>query len=71
MDGTTTLQKLLVDAEAAGNSAAIQLASFKDAIEDEFAVSFVQFSHPSTWFSARHKIGSRHIFLAVFCQFRV
>ncbi|XP_017281415.1 outer dense fiber protein 2 [Kryptolebias marmoratus] len=36
-DGRTSLLKLLIDAEVAGNSAAIQLASFKDAIEDEFA----------------------------------
>ncbi|KAM4552775.1 outer dense fiber protein 2-like isoform 1-T1 [Odontesthes bonariensis] len=31
--------KLLIDAEAAANSAAIQLVSFKDAMEDEFADS--------------------------------
>lgn len=46
-DGKISLLKLLTDAEAAGSSAAIQLASFKDAIEDEFAVRFVEFSHPS------------------------
>lgn len=47
-DGKAALLKLLIDAEAAGSSAAIQLASFKDAVEDEFSVSVVQFSHPST-----------------------
>lgn len=61
-DGKAALLKLLIDAEAAGSSAAIQLASFKDAIEDEFSVSVVQFSHPSTWYSARNKIGSWNFF---------
>lgn len=32
-----------MDAEAAANSAAIQLVSFKDAMEDEFAVCYLQF----------------------------
>lgn len=32
------LLKIFADAEAAANSAAIQLVSFKDALEDEFAV---------------------------------
>lgn len=32
-----------MDAEAAANSAAIQLVSFKDAMEDEFAVCLLQF----------------------------
>ncbi|KAM6918434.1 outer dense fiber protein 2-like isoform 1-T1 [Xenentodon cancila] len=36
-DGKSTFLKLLIDAEAAANSAAIQLVSFKDAIENEFA----------------------------------
>ncbi|XP_061587135.1 outer dense fiber protein 2-like isoform X1 [Cololabis saira] len=36
-DGKSTFLKLLIDSEAAANSAAIQLVSFKDAIENEFA----------------------------------
>lgn len=32
-----------MDAEAAANSAAVQLVSFKDAMEDEFAVCLLQF----------------------------
>ncbi|XP_030608270.1 outer dense fiber protein 2 isoform X2 [Archocentrus centrarchus] len=34
-----TFLKILMDAEAAANSAAIQLVSFKDAMDDEYAVS--------------------------------
>lgn len=34
---------MLMDAEAAANSAAIQLVSFKDAIDDEYAVGLQQF----------------------------
>lgn len=34
--------QILKDAEAAANSAAIQLVSFKDAMEDEFAVCSLQ-----------------------------
>ncbi|XP_028448751.1 outer dense fiber protein 2 isoform X2 [Perca flavescens] len=37
--GKSPLLKTLMDAEAAANSAAIQLVSFKDAIEDDFADS--------------------------------
>ncbi|KAM9720020.1 outer dense fiber protein 2-like isoform 1-T1 [Menidia menidia] len=37
--GKRLFLKLLIDAEAAASSAAIQLASFKDAMEDEFANS--------------------------------
>ncbi|KAF7667204.1 hypothetical protein LDENG_00073190 [Lucifuga dentata] len=37
--GQSPLLKALMEAEAAANSAAIQLVSFKDAMEDEFAVS--------------------------------
>ncbi|XP_047446222.1 outer dense fiber protein 2-like isoform X1 [Mugil cephalus] len=37
--GESPFLKILMDAEAAANSAAIQLVSFKDAIEDEFADS--------------------------------
>ncbi|XP_041805171.1 outer dense fiber protein 2-like [Chelmon rostratus] len=38
-DGKSPFLKILTDAEAAANSAAIQLVSFKDAMEDEFADS--------------------------------
>ena len=38
-DGKSPFLKILMDAEAAANSAAIHLVSFKDAMEDEFAVS--------------------------------
>ncbi|KAM9349101.1 outer dense fiber protein 2-like [Symphorus nematophorus] len=38
-NGRSPFLKILTDAEAAANSAAIQLVSFKDAIEDEFADS--------------------------------
>ncbi|XP_042353896.1 outer dense fiber protein 2-like [Plectropomus leopardus] len=38
-DGKSPFLKTLLDAEAAANSAAIQLVSFKDAMEDEFADS--------------------------------
>uniref|UniRef100_UPI0037E87FCD outer dense fiber protein 2-like n=1 Tax=Semicossyphus pulcher TaxID=241346 RepID=UPI0037E87FCD len=38
-DGKSHFLKILTDAEAAANSAAIQLVSFKDAMEDEFADS--------------------------------
>ncbi|XP_041848546.1 outer dense fiber protein 2-like isoform X2 [Melanotaenia boesemani] len=38
-DGKSPLLKLLIDAEGAANSAAIQLVSFKDALEEEFAGS--------------------------------
>lgn len=34
------LMKTLMEAEAAANSAAVQLVSFKDAVEEEFAVCF-------------------------------
>lgn len=34
---------MLMDAEAAANSAAIQLVSFKDAMDDEYAVGLQQF----------------------------
>uniref|UniRef100_A0A3B4YVR5 Outer dense fiber protein 2-like n=1 Tax=Seriola lalandi dorsalis TaxID=1841481 RepID=A0A3B4YVR5_SERLL len=37
--GKSPFLKILMDAEAAANSAAIQLVSFKDAMEDEFADS--------------------------------
>ncbi|XP_069367053.1 outer dense fiber protein 2-like isoform X2 [Paralichthys olivaceus] len=37
--GTSPFLKTLMDAEAAANSAAVQLVSFKDAMEDEFADS--------------------------------
>ncbi|KAM3605419.1 uncharacterized protein V6R79_025529 [Siganus canaliculatus] len=37
--GKSPFLKMLVDAEAAANAAAIQLVSFKDAMEDEFAES--------------------------------
>uniref|UniRef100_A0A672Y6Z1 Uncharacterized protein n=1 Tax=Sphaeramia orbicularis TaxID=375764 RepID=A0A672Y6Z1_9TELE len=37
--GNSPLLKILMDAEAAANSAAIQLVAFKDAMEDEFADS--------------------------------
>lgn len=33
--------KVLTDAEVAANAAAIQLVSFKDAMEDEFDVGFI------------------------------
>ncbi|XP_074543932.1 outer dense fiber protein 2-like isoform X1 [Halichoeres trimaculatus] len=39
MDGKNSLLKILTDAEAAANSAAIQLVSFRDAMEDDYAVS--------------------------------
>ncbi|XP_049930685.1 outer dense fiber protein 2-like isoform X3 [Epinephelus moara] len=39
VDGRSPFLKTLMDAEAAANSAAIQLVSFKDAMEDEFAES--------------------------------
>ncbi|XP_078029233.1 protein BCAP-like isoform X2 [Epinephelus lanceolatus] len=39
VDGRNPFLKTLMDAEAAANSAAIQLVSFKDAMEDEFAES--------------------------------
>ncbi|XP_034558524.1 outer dense fiber protein 2-like [Notolabrus celidotus] len=39
MDGKSNFLKILTAAEAAANSAAIQLVSFKDAMEDEFADS--------------------------------
>ncbi|XP_051258328.1 outer dense fiber protein 2-like isoform X2 [Dicentrarchus labrax] len=39
VDGKSPFLKILMDAEAAANSAAIQLVSFKDAMEDEFADS--------------------------------
>ncbi|XP_035527288.1 outer dense fiber protein 2-like isoform X3 [Morone saxatilis] len=39
LDGKSPFLKILMDAEAAANSAAIQLVSFKDAMEDEFADS--------------------------------
>ncbi|XP_070830797.1 outer dense fiber protein 2-like isoform X2 [Chaetodon trifascialis] len=38
-DGKSPFLKILTDAEAAANSAAIQLVSFKDAMEDDFADS--------------------------------
>ncbi|KAK5919718.1 hypothetical protein CgunFtcFv8_023589 [Champsocephalus gunnari] len=38
-DGKSPFLKTLMDAEAAANSAAIQLVSFKDAMEDEFSDS--------------------------------
>ncbi|KAM8727812.1 protein BCAP-like isoform 2-T2 [Acanthopagrus schlegelii] len=38
-DGKSPFLKILMDAEAAANSAAIHLVSFKDAMEDEFADS--------------------------------
>ncbi|XP_070775004.1 outer dense fiber protein 2-like [Enoplosus armatus] len=38
-DGKSPFLKILMDAEGAANSAAIQLVSFKDAMEDEFADS--------------------------------
>lgn len=38
------LLKIFADAEAAANSAAIQLVSFKDAMEDEFAVCLLTIS---------------------------
>ncbi|XP_038573672.1 outer dense fiber protein 2-like isoform X1 [Micropterus salmoides] len=38
-DGKSPFLKILMDAEAAANSAAVQLVSFKDAMEDEFADS--------------------------------
>ncbi|XP_076601737.1 protein BCAP-like isoform X2 [Chaetodon auriga] len=38
-DGKSPFLKILTDAEAAANSAAIQLVSFKDAMEDDFAES--------------------------------
>ncbi|XP_060940777.1 outer dense fiber protein 2-like [Limanda limanda] len=37
--GTSSFLKTLMDAEAAANSAAVQLVSFKDAMEDEFSDS--------------------------------
>ncbi|KAM6989918.1 outer dense fiber protein 2-like isoform 2-T2 [Tautogolabrus adspersus] len=39
VDGKSNFLKILTDAEAAANSAAIQLVSFKDAMEDGFADS--------------------------------
>ncbi|XP_049454270.1 outer dense fiber protein 2-like isoform X3 [Epinephelus fuscoguttatus] len=39
VDGRSPFLKTLMDAEAAANSAAVQLVSFKDAMEDEFAES--------------------------------
>eukprot|EP00064_Thunnus_orientalis_P013074 superscaffoldBa00002084_g13111 len=39
VERTSPLLKIFADAEAAANSAAIQLVSFKDAMEDEFADS--------------------------------
>ncbi|XP_039998789.1 outer dense fiber protein 2-like [Xiphias gladius] len=39
VSGRSPFLKILMDAEAAANSAAIQLVSFKDAMEDEFADS--------------------------------
>lgn len=36
--GKSPFLKILMDAEAAANSAAIQLVSFKEAMEEEFAV---------------------------------
>lgn len=42
-DGKNPFLKTLIDAEAAANSAAIQLVSFKDAMEDTFAVCYFSF----------------------------
>lgn len=39
--GKSPLWKILIEAEAAANSAAIQLMSFKDTMEEEFAVRFL------------------------------
>lgn len=36
--GKSPLMKTLMDAEAAANSAAVQLMSFKEILEDDFAV---------------------------------
>lgn len=43
-NGKGPFLKILMDAEAAANSAAIQLVSFKDAMEDEVAVCLLQFN---------------------------
>lgn len=42
-NGKSPFLKILMDAEAAANSAAIQLVSFKDAMEYEIAVCLLQF----------------------------
>lgn len=52
-NGKSPFLTILMDAEAAANSAAIQLVSFKDAMEDEFAVCLLQF-YMKPAFSIKH-----------------